>query len=197
MSRPVIVVGDRTSHGGVVITGAPFSDVDGKAIARIGDKVTCPQKGHGSVTTIVTGDLTAIIDGNPVARHGDQTACGATLISSQILTYVDEGSSSGRGASSAPAAASAASSLADTDNDVNHAYDLQFLVQGDKTGKPMANTPYKITLDNGREFTGKTDKNGLTKKVSADYPAQATLIAPHHDSETNANGYCGIDSCCC
>lgn len=194
MSRPVIVVGDRTSHGGVVITGSPFSDIDGKAIARIGDKVTCPQKGHGSVTTIVTGDVTDIIDGSPIARHGDMTACGATLISSQMLTYVDEGSVSGQDASSAPAIASAASSLAD--NEANHAYDLQFLVQGDKTGKPMANTPYKITLDNGREFTGKTDKNGLTQKVSADYPAQATLIAPHHDNETNTNGYCGIDSCC-
>ncbi len=93
MSRSVIVVGDRTSHGGVVITGSPFSDVDGKAIARIGDKVTCPKKGHGSVTTIVTGDVTDIIDGSPVARHGDMTACGAMLISSQMLTYVDAGGS--------------------------------------------------------------------------------------------------------
>ena len=195
MSRPVIVVGDRTSHGGVVLTGSPFSDVDGKGIARIGDKVTCPQKGHGSVTTIVTGDITDNIDGSPVARHGDKTACGAMLISSQMLTYVDEGSVSGQGASSAPTAASSASSFAN--NEVNHPYDLQFLVQGEKTGKPMANMPYKITLDNGREFTGKTDKNGLTQKVSADYPAQATLIAPHHDNETNSDGYCGIDSCCC
>lgn len=119
MSRPVIVVGDRTSHGGVVITGSPFSDVDGKAIARIGDKVTCPRKGHGSVTTIVTGDVTDIIDGSPIARHGDKAACGATLISSQMLTYVDEGSSSGQGASSAPEAASAASSFAN--NEANHA----------------------------------------------------------------------------
>lgn len=193
--RPFIVVGDRTSHGGVVITGSESTDVDGKPVARIGDQVTCPRKGHGSVTTIVTGDVTAIIDGRPLARHGDLTACGATLISGQMIAYADEGSSSGQGASSVSTAASAASSFAG--NEESHSYDLQFLVRGDKTGKPMANTPYKITLDNGREFTGKTDKNGLTQKVSADYPAQATLIAPHHEDETNANGYCGIDSCCC
>lgn len=193
--RPFIVVGDRTSHGGVVITGSESTDVDGKPVARIGDQVTCPRKGHGSVTTIVTGDVTAIIDGRPLARHGDLTACGATLMSGQMIAYTDDSCSSGQGASSVPAAASAASSFAG--NKVNHSYDLLFLVQGDKTGKPMANTPYEITLDNGRKFSGKTDRNGLTQKVSADYPAQATLVAPHHDDETYTNGYCGIDSCCC
>ncbi|WP_240481868.1 PAAR domain-containing protein [Dechloromonas denitrificans] len=193
--RPFIVVGDRTSHGGIVISGSESTDVDGKPVARIGDRATCPRKGHGSVTTIVTGDVTAIIDGRPLARHGDKTACGATLISSQMIAYVDNESSRGQGASSAPAAA-VASSLAS--NEESHAFDLQFLVQGDKSGKPMANTPYKITLDDGRIFTGKTDKSGLTQKVSADYPAHATLIAPYHDDDkTSTDGYCGIDSCCC
>jgi uncharacterized Zn-binding protein involved in type VI secretion len=86
MTRPFILLGDKTSHGGVVITASQTSDCGGKGIARIGDKVTCPQRGHGSVTTIVTGDSTAIIDGQPAARHGDLTACGATLIATQSLT---------------------------------------------------------------------------------------------------------------
>lgn len=86
MSRPFILLGDKTNHGGVVITASETSDCDGKGIARIGDQVTCPQKGHGSVTTIVTGDPTATIDGKSAARHGDKTACGATLIASQSLT---------------------------------------------------------------------------------------------------------------
>lgn len=86
MSRPVILVGDATDHGGIVISGAPASDVDGRQIARVGDQVTCPKKGHGRVTSIVTGDPTCLIDGAPVARHGDKTACGATLIASQSVT---------------------------------------------------------------------------------------------------------------
>lgn len=85
MSRPIIVVGDKTSHGGVVISGAPSSDIDGKPIARVGDKVTCPQRGHGATTVIATGDPSCQIEGQAVARHGDITACGATLISSQTL----------------------------------------------------------------------------------------------------------------
>ncbi|OMG54910.1 hypothetical protein BJN45_07015 [Azonexus hydrophilus] len=86
MTRPFILLGDKTDHGGVVISASGSSDCNGKGIARIGDKVTCPRKGHGSVTIIVTGDPTAIIDGQPAARHGDRTACGAILLASQSLT---------------------------------------------------------------------------------------------------------------
>ena len=86
MSRPFIVIGDKTDHGGVVIQGSAASDAAGKAIARVGDKVTCPQRGHGGTTVIVSGDPTCIIDGQAAARHGDKTACGATLLSSQPTT---------------------------------------------------------------------------------------------------------------
>jgi uncharacterized Zn-binding protein involved in type VI secretion len=86
MSKPIIVLGDKTDHGGVVITGAPGSDVDGKPIARVTDQVACPQcKG---VFPIASGDATLIVDGQPVARHGDKTACGASLISGQQVHAV-------------------------------------------------------------------------------------------------------------
>lgn len=84
MSRPIIRVGDKTSHGGVVVQGSPTTTSGGKPVARVGDSVTCPRKYHGPLTVIVTGDPTCIVDGAPVARHGDMTACGATLISSQV-----------------------------------------------------------------------------------------------------------------
>lgn len=81
MSKPFIVLGDKTDHGGVVITASVETDIDGKKVARVGDKVSCPKcKG---VFPIVSGDSTIIIDGQPVARHGDKTACGATLIAGQ------------------------------------------------------------------------------------------------------------------
>jgi uncharacterized Zn-binding protein involved in type VI secretion len=83
MGRPFIVLGDSTSHGGKVIEASGVTDTHGKRIARVGDKVTCPKKGHGKTTVIATGDPTMIIDGQPAARHGDKTACGATLIASQ------------------------------------------------------------------------------------------------------------------
>lgn len=83
MGKPFILVGDRTSHGGVVIQGSAESTVDGKGMVRIGDKATCPKRGHGGVTVVVSGDPSCIVDGQPAAREGDKTACGASLLSSQ------------------------------------------------------------------------------------------------------------------
>lgn len=87
MARPFIVLGDKTDHGGEVIEASSFTDSHGKQLARVGDKVTCPKKGHGT-TVIATGDPTMIIDGRAAARHGDKTACGATLIASQAVSTI-------------------------------------------------------------------------------------------------------------
>lgn len=83
MSGPLIVLGDKTSHGGAVIEASPTSDAGGKGIARVGDKATCPKHGPNP---IVSGDNTLIVDGKPAARNGDKTACGATLIAGQQAT---------------------------------------------------------------------------------------------------------------
>ena len=85
MGRPVIILGDRHSHGGCVITAAPATDTHGVPIARLGDLVVCPIPGHG-INLIASGDPTCIIDGQPVARHGDVTSCGATIFHSQQPT---------------------------------------------------------------------------------------------------------------
>lgn len=54
MMRCVIRLGDKTDHGGSVITGSSTMIIQGKGVARVGDKVSCPIKGHG-VTTIIEG----------------------------------------------------------------------------------------------------------------------------------------------
>jgi len=199
MRRRVIRLGDPTTHGGKVVSASAVTTIFGKPVARMGDKATCPIPGHGTVT-IVEGDPDWTDDGKPISLEGHKCSCGCSLIStlSNVVRSPEGSGAASAGAGSAAGAVATAAGVSSlSSGSASEDYDLQFLVQGDKTGKPMANTPYKITLDNGREFTGKTDKNGLTQKVSADYPAQATLIAPHHDNETNTNGYCGIDSCCC
>lgn len=88
MARLIVVVGDATSGGGYVITGSAFTDIDGRAVARVSDKATCPK--HNGVFSIVTGDSTLMMDGQPVARDGDQLACGCSLFAgSQRLAYVE------------------------------------------------------------------------------------------------------------
>ena len=83
MPGPLIRLGDSTSHGGKVVEASQHSDSAGKPIARMGDKISCPKHGSG---TIASGDTTMIVDGKPVARHGDKTSCGATLIATQQAT---------------------------------------------------------------------------------------------------------------
>ena len=84
MSRSLIVLGDKTSHGGTVIQASAETFVGNVRVARVGDMVSCPQRGHGTCP-IVTGDPTMLIEGKPVARAGDKTACGAQLIASQAI----------------------------------------------------------------------------------------------------------------
>lgn len=82
MPKPIIRLGDKTTHGGTVVSAAPATMADGKPPARVGDMTVCPIPGHGA-NPIVSGDGTTIIDGSAVARQGDMTACGASLIASQ------------------------------------------------------------------------------------------------------------------
>jgi uncharacterized Zn-binding protein involved in type VI secretion len=74
------MVGDTTTHGGVVITGSPMTNINGIPIARKGDKVFCPLcPPH---TFVITEGLEEVKDEKviPVALHGHLTSCGATLI---------------------------------------------------------------------------------------------------------------------
>lgn len=77
MARKIIVVGDPTSHNGVVLTGSPTSTIGGKAIARLGDEVSCPQHGNNRITE---GDAGYTVGGLPVALEGHRSECGCTLI---------------------------------------------------------------------------------------------------------------------
>jgi len=77
--RPQARLGDISSHGGVIITGASLTFDNGMPVARLGDLHICPIPGHG-VTPIVTGSFDTITEGQPNARVGDITACGAMIV---------------------------------------------------------------------------------------------------------------------
>lgn len=98
MSRNAIVVGDRHSGGGSVVSGSSFADIHGKPIARVKDMAVCVK--HKGPFAIVTGDPTLIVDGQPIARHGDYLACGCRLLSSQQNTLFIDAGGSGDGARS-------------------------------------------------------------------------------------------------
>lgn len=91
MGKKIIVLGDSTDHGGKVISGSATHLIDGKPVARLGDKVLCPAlfpngQPHG-VNPIIEGEPGCLIDGTPVALEGHKTLCGCSLIGSVKATY--------------------------------------------------------------------------------------------------------------
>ena len=153
MGRPFIVLGDRTSHGGVVVEASQLSLTHNKPIARVGDQVTCPIPGHGT-TVIVEGDPTMIIDGKPAARHGDKCACGATLISGQVVSTVGGNSAGGaaqsgsaaRGSSPVGANAAAAGVVAVSQNSDEEILEQYFSLT-DEDGNPISGYRYDLFQD--------------------------------------------------
>ncbi|WP_349677440.1 PAAR domain-containing protein [Aquabacterium sp. UBA2148] len=67
---PFVVLGDRTTHGGSVISADYTFDVHGKYVARVGDMTVCPRcKG---TFPIVSGSPDMSSMGQSPARHGDK-----------------------------------------------------------------------------------------------------------------------------
>ncbi|MDR1397484.1 MAG: PAAR domain-containing protein [Desulfarculales bacterium] len=75
----VIVLGDKTTHGGEVVTASEKVVYLGKPVACVGDQVTCPR--CEGMHTIISGAPTATAYDKAIARNGDSVSCGAKLIS--------------------------------------------------------------------------------------------------------------------
>ncbi|AJG20688.1 PAAR domain-containing protein [Cupriavidus basilensis] len=84
MPRKLIKKGDKTTHGGEVISGSASDLLDGQPMARLGDLVSCPLiypdgRPHGT-NKIVEASSGLTVEGGVVACEGDRTACGCQLI---------------------------------------------------------------------------------------------------------------------
>lgn len=78
--RGVIRLGDKTTHGGEVISAVSDFTVLGKRVAVEGDTTFCPKcKGQFPIRP---GESARKHHGKQVAYDQDLTACGAKLISS-------------------------------------------------------------------------------------------------------------------
>lgn len=181
--RPFIVLGDQTDHGGVVIEASVMTDTHGKGIARVGDQVTCPKRGHGT-TVIVSGDPTMIIDGKAAARHGDKCACGATLISSQFVSTVDEGKGSNanaaRGETSSrktPARAFAKYAEAQTPEGFTED-DLEYFFVVERDDGKRVNLAYRIDVGGEKLHEGQIGHNGETQAFPMTKAGEPTFWIP-------------------
>lgn len=83
--KGIVVLGDKTTHGGQVISVSSSMVINGKKVALVGDKINCPVKGHG-INTIIEGssDWSSdwISDGKQVVVNGCRCECDCVVISS-------------------------------------------------------------------------------------------------------------------
>ncbi|SOZ55907.1 Conserved hypothetical protein [Cupriavidus taiwanensis] len=89
MISGLICVGDRTTHGGTVITGDATSIIGNRAMARAGDMTICP-KCKGTFPILAGNGIITAPNGVPYARHMDHTACGARVLASQDSTLASD-----------------------------------------------------------------------------------------------------------
>ena len=75
---------DALDNGGNVTSASGTMKLDGRSVARKGDKVRC-EKHPGVVPNVIEeGDETMRDDGVPIARHLHKTTCGCHVISSLV-----------------------------------------------------------------------------------------------------------------
>jgi len=179
MARAWVRLGDKTSHGGTVIQASAYTYSGGIQVARVGDLVKCPKKGHGTCP-IVSGDNTLIVDGKPVARHGDKTSCGASLISSQHNSTADQLTSA---ATEAVTGGEQELSFEDFfspyEEEAEELFSAYILVK-DKLGNLLANRSVTVMID-GQKTPMQTDGDGaikLEKTAASEVEVRVDYQAP-------------------
>ena len=183
-----ILKGDRTSHGGEVQTGDETWIVQGRAVACLGDQVSCPRCQR--TVTIATSRFPFItINGRIPAFEGDLTDCGAILHSRH-----NEHAGWGEGAGAANATVA---TPPPPDVHVPPRCQEHFVLRHAQTGEPLANLRYTINTREGARFDGETDAEGRTRVVWTTAPQAVELVVharqakdadPYHYAELDYEG---------
>ena len=81
----IVLNNDCIDHGGYVVASDTSMTVNGKPVARIGDKVICFE--HGNTEIVASSKTELTVGKKPVARIGDKTKCGAKLLGGSMDTF--------------------------------------------------------------------------------------------------------------
>jgi len=84
----IVLSGDCIDHGGYVVASYTSMTVNGKPVARIGDKVICYK--HGKTKIVESSRTELTVSKKPVARIGDKTKCGAKLLGGSMDTFAGD-----------------------------------------------------------------------------------------------------------
>jgi len=77
--KNVVVLGDKTSHGGMVTSASSTFDIEGKNVALLHDRVSCEK--HGS-NRIIECEPDYEEQGKGIVTHLCKTECGSVVYAS-------------------------------------------------------------------------------------------------------------------
>lgn len=151
--RLQVLQGDRTSHGGTVISGSPQNIFYDKPVARKGDQVYCPQcKPH--YFEIQEGLENCLDMDLPMAAEGHRTTCGALLIAE-------------------PSSPTALQNIACHRSGSGHD---DYYTLRDAQGNAMADTYYGCEINGGPIEYATTNAEGQTHLcLSGEHPAEIKI----------------------
>lgn len=80
-------IGDASSHGGAIVSGAGTVFINGSAAAIVGGSVVTCALLHGAAP-IASGSAAVFIEGCAAARLSDVTGCGAQICSGSADVFI-------------------------------------------------------------------------------------------------------------
>ena len=168
---PVACIGDPCScpkkgHSVCyIVQGAdsPPSTLNGKQIAREGDKTSC--------------GASLISAGQSRATHGGEGAGEKAAVITEKIAERQAWAAESRAEKAAAAAIAAAASGAGTDGaeEETNNYDEQVRIV-DENNAPLLNVPYHITTEDGDVYKGVTDENGCCVRIYTSSPQNLDVL---------------------
>ena len=164
--KPAIVVGNMTSHGGVIQEGESRWLVDGKAAHLAGMSHYCPK--CKVISKAIPDPHSLNIFGKLLIVAGNKSTCGSEYLPQQNLVIVDVTS------------AKSPSLLTNSSNFLpsQSYFDEQFILKTDE-GELLANTPYTIKMTDGSLKQGVSDSEGKTERIQTEKAETLELYIGH------------------
>ena len=148
--------------GGAIMTGSSFVSIDGKSVARVGDKAHC----HPAKDTIKHGIDNFRINGVPVAVSGSHCKHGGVVTEGSPYVFIEEFIESPE---SAETTHDVALSSAQAESVGKHWIQAQLI-------DPPPGTTWHICHTDGTNQHGVVDHEGKTEKVTALKPGTSTVV---------------------